>query len=181
MVVKRRLYALLGLAVLVVAGGALADDPTRPLPDGAQVDRMVVDKSARTLEAYDGDRLLKRYRVALGIGGAGPKVFEGDAHTPEGEYRIDRRHASRAYHRFLHVSYPNAEDRQRHREARARGEVPEGRGIGGDIGVHGEPDGFAGLGVNNVDWTAGCIALDNAEIEELYRAVQPSAVLIIQP
>lgn len=152
------------------------------LPRSARVDRIVVDKSDHTLEAWSGETLLATYRVAIGVGGEGPKVYEGDNRTPEGTYRIDRRHRSRQFHRFLHISYPNADDRRRYREARARGEVPDGAGIGGAIGIHGEPNHpLAFLVGNSVDWTAGCIAVSDEEAEELYRAVVPNAVIEIRP
>lgn len=153
-----------------------------PLPAGARVDRLVADKSDHRLEAWSGDRLLKTYPIAIGAGGDGPKTYEGDGRTPEGRYRIDSRHRSRRFHRFLHVSYPNAEDRRRYRRARARGEVPEGAGIGSAIGIHGESDdAFVRMLGSSVDWTAGCIAVSDEAIEELYRVVVPNAVIEIRP
>jgi murein L,D-transpeptidase YafK len=153
-----------------------------PLPRDARVDRLVVDKSDRRLEAWSGDTLRATYPIALGTGGAGPKVYEGDGRTPEGTYRIDSRHRSRRFRRFLHVSYPNADDRRGHRDARARGEVPDGAGIGGDIGIHGESDHPLVRALDNsVDWTAGCIAVSDEAIDDLYRAVVPNARLEIRP
>lgn len=152
------------------------------LPAGARIDRLVAYKSAHRLEAWSGETRLATYRIAIGAGGAGPKRFEGDRRTPEGTYRIDRRHRSRLFHRFLHVSYPNAEDRRRYRRLQAEGAVPEGRGIGSAIGIHGEsrdPE-VRALG-RSVDWTDGCIAVSDAEIEALYEAVIPNAVLEIHP
>lgn len=156
--------------------------PERRLPRGARVDRLIAYKGAHRLEAYAGDRLLATYRIAIGAGGEGPKRWEGDRRTPEGVYRIDRRHQSRRYHRFLHVSYPNDEDRRRYEALRARGEVPEGKGIGGDIGVHGEARGeeLRRLDVTR-DWTEGCIAVSDGEIEALYEAVVRDAVIEIRP
>lgn len=177
----------LGAALLVLAGAAgaaaqLAPAPDPALPASARIDRLVAYKAGHRLEAWSGPRLLRTYRIAIGAGGAGPKQYEGDKRTPEGVYRIDRRHHSRRFHRFLHISYPNADDRRRYRALRARGEVPEGAGIGGAIGVHGESDVAAvrALG-RSVDWTEGCISVSDAEIEELYRAVVPDAVIEIHP
>lgn len=152
------------------------------LPAGVRIDRLVVDKSDHRLDAFAGERRVARYRIAIGAGGMGPKTYEGDGRTPEGVYRIDARHHSRRFHRFLHVSYPNADDRRRYAAARARGDVPDRAGIGGAIGIHGESD-VAVVRVlgNSIDWTAGCIAVSDAEIEELYRAVVPDAVLEIRP
>lgn len=182
---SRIVIALLALAgaVAIACAGAAQEGRLggRALPRGATIDRLVASKSEHRLEAWSRGVLLKTYPIAIGAGGMGPKVYEGDGRTPEGTYRIDRRHRSREFHRFLHVSYPNARDRQRYREARARGEVPEGAGIGGAIGVHGQPQNpFARLLGSAIDWTAGCIAVDDAAAEELYRAVVPNAVIEIR-
>jgi lipoprotein-anchoring transpeptidase ErfK/SrfK len=179
------LALVVGLAA-AVACASLAQEGRyegTALPASARIDRIVIDKSDHTLEAYAGSTLLKTYSVAIGIGGEGPKQWEGDQRTPEGVYRIDSRHRSRDFHRFLHVSYPNAADRRRYRELRARGEVPRGAGIGRDIGIHGEPSDFGGMlaVALDFDWTAGCIAVSNEEIEELYAAVVPNAVVEIRP
>lgn len=163
---------------MLLTFAALGLAPVRARADGrSRIDRLEIDKSERRLRAYAGDRLAATYRVAVGSGGLGPKRFEGDRRTPEGAYRIDRRHRSRQYHRFLHVSYPNAEDRRRFRALRRSGEVPEGRGIGSAIGIHGGNRGARRL----VDWTAGCIALRDDEAEALFAAVVPNARVIIRP
>jgi murein L,D-transpeptidase YafK len=143
----------------------------QPIPEGVTVDKVVVSKSEHLMWVFDGSRLLKSYEIAIGSGGAGPKVYEGDKHTPEGVYRIDSRHPSENYQLFLHISYPNEADRARYEKAKARGEVPEGAGVGFAIGIHGTPDGVDILPHKWVDWTAGCIAVDNDEIRELYRVV----------
>lgn len=171
--------AAFGTALVAAQDEATA---TRPLPASTRIDRLVAYKSEHRLEAWSGENLVKTYRIAIGAGGAGPKRYEGDRRTPEGVYRIDRRHHSRRYHRFLHISYPNDDDRRRYAELLARGEVPDGAGIGGDIGVHGESNVPSERPLERgVDWTDGCIAVSNAEIEELYRAVVPNAVIEIRP
>lgn len=174
--------AAVGVLGVGLSCGAAANEGSHPtgLPPRVRVDRIVVFKGAHRLEAYDGDTLLRTYAVAVGIGGAGDKQYEGDNRTPEGTYRIDSRHRSREFHRFLHVSYPNRDDRRRYRAARRAGEVPEGRGIGSAIGIHGTPTDFFGLR-SAFDWTAGCIAVSNDEAEELYRAVRDDAVIEIRP
>lgn len=170
------------LSLALVAALVAAEDRAPPLPASTRIDRLVVFKGDHRLEAWSGERLVRTYRIAIGGGDAGPKRYEGDRRTPEGVYRIDRRHRSRRFHRFLHVSYPNDEDRRRYAALRERGEVPEGAGIGGDIGIHGESDVAAVRALDNrVDWTDGCIAVTDAEIEELYRAVIPNATLEIRP
>lgn len=181
---SRRLGFVALASCIVIVSACVATgvgvSQTSALPDGTRIDRLVVYKDAGRMEAYAGDELVKTYAVGVGSGGAGPKQFEGDARTPEGEYRIDSRHRSRQFHRFLHVSYPNRADRRRYRELRRAGGVPEGRGIGSAIGVHGQPSHAFGFLVRG-NWTAGCIAVTNDEIEELYAAVVPNARISIRP
>jgi murein L,D-transpeptidase YafK len=162
-----------------ISCGAAANEGANAsgLPRHVRVDRLVVFKGARRMEAWSGDTLQRTYDIAVGMGGTGDKQYEGDGRTPEGTYRIDSRHRSRDFHRFLHVSYPNRDDRRRYRALRRAGGVPEGRGIGGDIGIHGTPSMPPGLRL--FDWTAGCIAVSDAEAEELYRAVIDDAEIEI--
>jgi murein L,D-transpeptidase YafK len=178
-------YLLLPLALVAIdpGGGAslrgLYDG--RPLPAGARVDRLLILKGARRMQAWSGKTLLKIYRVALGLGGKGPKRYQGDSRTPEGRYRVAGRHHSRQFHRFLLLSYPNDADRRRYRRLRKLGKVPRGRGIGSAVGIHGEKRGFGWLPHKLINWTDGCIAVDDDEIEELYRAVKPGAPVVIRP
>ncbi len=151
----------------------------RPLPRGARVDRLVIHKGRHQMAAYQGQTLLKVYRVAIGMAGAGPKRYAGDLRTPEGRYFIGGRHPSRRYHRFLLISYPNRKDRRRYRRLKRQGRIPAGRGIGSAVGIHGERRGFALLDHKLFDWTRGCVALDDDEIEELYRSVVPRAAVVI--
>ena len=124
---------------------------------------------------------MKTYRVATGSGSGGHKRMEGDKRTPEGEYRIDSRHVSGDYLRFLHVSYPNARDRKSFRKAKRSGALPNDARIGGAIGIHGEAKGYGGLSHKTVNWTDGCIAVDNDEILELYEAIHHNAKVVIHP
>jgi murein L,D-transpeptidase YafK len=128
-------------------------------------DRIVVEKGARRLTIYREGAPLKVYRVALGRDPLGPKQVEGDGRTPEGLYTIDWRKLDSSYHRALHVSYPNQQDVAR---ARQRGESP-----GGSIMIHGLPNGLGWIGTAHraTDWTDGCIAVTDDEIEELWAAI----------
>ncbi|MBL6750871.1 MAG: L,D-transpeptidase family protein [Nevskia sp.] len=157
--------ALVGTASIVIAALAWADLPRTPLPPGVHADRIVIDKSTRHMSVYSHGALLRSYRVALGRGDPGAKLWQGDRRTPEGRYTVDGHNPSSAFHRALHVSYPSAVDVAR---ATAAGHAP-----GGDIMIHGLPNGFGWIGrVQRLsDWTAGCIALTNPEMDELYRIV----------
>lgn len=165
----------IGLAVGVLAVVAWASWPHSPLPEGTTADRIVIRKAARKLDLYDGDKLLRTYTVALGTEPEGPKERLGDGRTPEGRYVIDYRKEDSAYHRALHVSYPRADQLA---AARARGDSP-----GGLIMIHGLPNGGGWIGRLHrlSDWTVGCVAVTNAEIEELWRVVPNGARIEIKP
>ena len=146
-----------------------------PLPQGTAIDRIVVEKAARKLSIFRDGKALKSYRVALGRNPIGHKQQEGDMRTPEGIYQIDYRNPNSDYHLSLHISYPSAEDNAR---AAERG-VPAGF----DIMIHGLPNGRGWIGAfhRQTDWTAGCIALTDEEIEELWRVTPDGTVVEIQP
>ena len=165
----------LPLAMTKVAGLALLMLASCSTPQVAprQADFVLVDKSDRTLTLFRHGEELKTY-TGLQLGGApvGHKHFEGDGKTPEGRYTIDARNPASAYHLSLRISYPNAADRA---YAAARG-----RGPGGDIFIHGQPNALP-IGRVPGDWTDGCIALSNGEIEELWRAVPDGTAIEIRP
>jgi len=161
-------------AVLMIAG--CAKTPRLDSAPGEQLaDRVVVVKSAHTLTLYSRGQILKSYKVALGRGPAGPKDHQGDHKTPEGEYILDQKNPRSRFHLALHVSYPNAADRQRAQK--------EGQDPGGAIMVHGVARGFGWLGSleHQIDWTDGCIAVNNTEIEEIWRLVPVGTPIEIKP
>ncbi|MBL9193967.1 MAG: L,D-transpeptidase family protein [Opitutaceae bacterium] len=167
---------LLLLVLGAMVGLALwAHWPARTLPVDARVDRLVVEKSQRLLLAYRGEELLATYPVSLGTVPVGPKVREGDRKTPEGRYHISEHKRDSSYHRALRVSYPGPEDV-------ARG-LREGYSPGSDIMIHGLPNGHGYIGRLHRwrDWTAGCVALTNPEIDELFAAVVPDATVELRP
>ena len=159
----------------VVAATLLATAHADPLPESTKADRVVVEKSRRVLSLYAGDTLLKNYEVALGPDPKGHKQQQGDGRTPEGKYVIDYRNPQSSYHLSLHISYPNQKDERR---AAERGVSP-----GGDIFIHGLAPEFAWVGAMHTksDWTDGCIAVSNKEIEELWRAVPNGTRIEIRP
>lgn len=161
---------MLRTAALLLALGARCSTSEVLSP---QADFVLVDKSERTLTLYSGGAPLKTYG-GLQFGGEplGPKHFEGDERTPEGRYVLDYRNPSSAYHLSLHISYPSDADRT---YAAAKGYSP-----GGEIFIHGQPNTLP-IGRIPGDWTDGCIALSNAEIEELWRIVPDGAAIEIRP
>lgn len=168
-------WAVSAACFLTVATLQAVLRPGDPLPANALATRVVIEKGARRLTLLQNVRALKTYRVALGSDPVGHKQQEGDGRTPEGSYVIDAHKPDSAFHRALHVSYPNAADRA---AAAARGVSP-----GGAIMIHGLPNHMAWLGSLHTltDWTQGCIAVTNEEIEELWRAVPDGTPVEITP
>ncbi len=149
--------------------------PAPSVPEGTTADYLLIEKSARRLTLYTKGAPLKSYQVALGREPEGPKVREGDNRTPEGTYSIDGRKHDSGYHRALHVSYPSAHDQERAKQLRV---AP-----GGDIMIHGIRNGFGWIGPlhRTVDWTRGCIAVTDSEIEEIWRIVPDGVPVEIRP
>lgn len=139
------------------------------------VDSIVVIKSERRMEVYHNQRMLKSYHVCLGSEPVGPKHFQGDGKTPEGMYRIDGKNPFSSFHKCLGVSYPSDRDRQYAKRA--------GRPTGGDIKIHGLPNGRGHLLTKFIkkDWTAGCIALTDEEIDEVYTHTDVGVCINILP
>jgi len=150
--------------------------PEQKLAADAKVDFLLVEKSKRTMKAYSRTQLLKTYKISLGGNPTGHKAFEGDEKTPEGMYTINDRNPHSGYHKNLGVSYPNPTDREK---ANVIGKSP-----GGDIKIHGLRNGAFRM-INKLhrltDWTNGCIAVTNSEVDELYKAVVPNAKIEIRP
>jgi murein L,D-transpeptidase YafK len=172
------LRPMLPLLLAIGASGALAQDAAdEPQNDHAEVHRVVVRKAARTLALLDaGGRVIREYHgIQLGDPN-GPKRFQGDRRTPEGEYRIDYGNPDSAYHLSLHINYPNAQDAV---FARAQGRAP-----GGLIFIHGQPNGWATHHHSARaprDWTDGCIALSDREIEQLWQRIGDDTPIAILP
>ena len=140
-----------------------------------QADKIVILKSAHSMTLLSGGKVLKTYKIALGSVPVGPKHVEGDHKTPEGTYLIDAKNGHSQFHLSLHISYPSAADQQR---ARSMGARP-----GGAIMIHGLAKPFAYLGPlhRQTDWTDGCIAVTNAEIEEIWKLVPVGTRVEIRP
>ena len=140
---------------------------------GPIADYLIVDKSERLLVAYEDGKPIRAYRgLQFGDAPMGHKRFQGDERTPEGVYRIDWRNPQSRYHLSLRISYPNRADREFASQY--------GRSPGGDIFIHGQPNGLR-EGRMRGDWTDGCIALSNEEIEELWRIVPDGTPIEIRP
>ena len=132
-------------------------------------------KKDRTLQLLNEGKVIKTYKVALGGDPMGPKARQGDHKTPEGIYVLDSRNAHSQFHKSIHISYPNPRDRAFARRI--------GVSAGGDVFVHGLPNGYVGVGAGHRarDWTDGCIAVTDEEIEEIWSAVGDGTPIEIRP
>lgn len=149
--------------------------PQGRLPDELLFDNLLLEKHSRRLMAFFQGKPVRVYLVALGFAPEGSKEHEGDGKTPEGRYYIDNKNPRSAYYKNLGISYPNREDRARAEAA--------GKSAGGDIKIHGLSPSFAGLGQAHrlTDWTHGCIAVTNEEIDELFLRTPVGTTIQIVP
>jgi murein L,D-transpeptidase YafK len=172
---KFRSRILLPLAALAAVRFLYALPPAPTAQQPGKANAIVVLKKDHIMELLSNGKVIRTYKVALGQGGLSPKQREGDALTPEGHYVIDAKYEHSKYHKALHVSYPSAEDRRR---AARQGVSP-----GGAIMIHGLPNGKGWVGARHrlFDWTLGCIAVTDEEIDEVYTLVPVGTPVEIRP
>lgn len=150
----------------------------RRTAEGATAVRFVVDKSDRLFMVYVGDSLLKTYPCVLGEQPLGDKFYQGDRRTPEGSFTFRSKRVHAQWHKFIWIDYPNAESWRKFRDRQRSGAIPAGKDIGGEIGIHGVPDGMDHWIDAGADWTWGCIALRNADVDEIYPFIVPKRTMI---
>ncbi|NDV98220.1 murein L,D-transpeptidase family protein [Salipiger sp. PrR002] len=170
MYIGRHLMVLAAVLLLAACGGGQPESRFKTYR-GPAVTHVVVHKGARKMYLLHHDQIMKVYNVGLGFSPEGDKKVEGDGKTPEGLYFIDRRNPNSRFHLSLGIDYPNAADRA---EARYLGKSP-----GGDIFIHGRPAAYQ----NGIwDWTWGCIAVTDSEMEDIYSMIRtdnPTPILIM--
>jgi len=168
------LLATLTCALLVALAGGCA---SKPEPVVNKVDSVVVRKAKRQMDLLKSGAVYRRYRISLGDSPRGHKMREGDERTPEGDYVLDWRNPRSSFYKSIHVSYPNSRDRA---FARAMGFQP-----GGMIMIHGRPNWLTSAKVakeyDGRDWTNGCIAVTNPEMDEIWRLVKDGTPIRILP
>ena len=140
-----------------------------------RVDRIVIEKSKRTLTLMSDSKALKTYIVALGGQPAGAKDRQGDHKTPEGTYSVDAKNPNSQFHKALHISYPSQADRANARKLRVS--------PGGDVEIHGLGAKWGWIGAKHrlTDWTDGCVAVTNEEIDEIYPLISVGTTVEIRP
>jgi murein L,D-transpeptidase YafK len=165
-----RIRILTGLGIWLLCGMVIAQTG-RPI----RADRVVVLKKEHTLQLLSHGKVIKSYKVALGGDPVGAKTRQGDHKTPEGVYVLDSRNAHSQFYKSIHISYPNARDRA---AARQNHVSP-----GGDVFVHGLPNGYQWIGAGHrlKDWTDGCVAVTDEEIDEIWNAVADGTLIEIRP
>jgi len=170
---KRKIFWL--ASILILASTPIGVASRSAAQPATKVDRIVVEKSTRTLTLMSGAKSLKKYKVALGGQPVGAKDRQGDHKTPEGIYSVDAKNPNSQFYKALHISYPNQADRA---SARKLGLSP-----GGDVEIHGLGAKWGWLGAKHrlTDWTDGCIALTNEEIDEIYPQIKVGTTVEIKP
>lgn len=138
-----------------------------------------IDKSAYTLSVLHKDSVLISYPCVLGFNAVDDKHQEGDGCTPEGEFGVRSMYAHKSWKYFIWIDYPNAESWNRFNQRKADGTIKSNATIGGEIGIHGVPEGSDYLIDDRVNWTLGCISIKNAHIEDLYKSITKSVQIEI--
>ncbi|HWC18993.1 MAG TPA: L,D-transpeptidase family protein [Terriglobales bacterium] len=166
---QRRFYLSWIAALVVLSAAGLTE--TSPEP----IDKVLVIKHERILQLLTRGKVVKTYKVALGAAPVGPKQRQGDHRTPEGLYILDSRNSHSQFHKSIHISYPNQQDEARAAAAHVA--------AGGDLYLHGLPNGFGRVGAAHRlrDWTDGCIAVTDNEIDEIWRLVKNGTPIEIKP
>jgi len=138
-------------------------------------------KSKYTLEVWSKDEKLKSYPVVLGGEPVGQKLREGDLKTPEGTFKVRNLYPHKKWSKFIWFDYPNNQSRINHTEAKRNGIISENSTIGGEVGIHGVPEGADNWIEDGQNWTLGCISLTNADIDDLYTSLQVGTEIVIFP
>jgi len=167
--------AVLAIVLLIAGGLILGLLPPSDAWAGQKADMVQVVKSKKRLYLIKDEQVYASFRVKFGADPKGHKVQQGDEKTPEGLYYLTYKNSNSAYYKSIHISYPNALDKE---NARKLGVDP-----GGDIMIHGQPNGYewATFFIQMVNWTDGCVALTNSDMDEVWEAVEPGTPIEILP
>jgi len=143
--------------------------------------KVVIDKSDYTLSVFHKDKHLITYPCVFGFNAIDDKSREGDGCTPEGTFKIRSMYAHKSWSYFIWIDYPNATSWERFKKRKAEGKIPSNATIGGEVGIHGVPDGRDDLIDQKTNWTLGCISLKTSDITDLYKYIGKTTLLVIKP
>ena len=166
---------LIAFFICICVGQSATNTVGISVPMTTKATRIVVKKADRKMMLYTKDKLLKTYNISLGGNPIGHKKQEGDSKTPEGNYTISHKNAASRFHKSLKISYPNTIDCANAKNL--------GVSAGGDVMIHGLGKGFSFLGKLHTlqDWTLGCVAVTNEEIDEIWKIVDLGTSIQIDP
>lgn len=143
--------------------------------------KIFIDKSDYYLAVKHSDSVLIKYPCVFGFNAVDDKAREGDGCTPEGDFGIRSMYAHKSWKYFIWIDYPNAESWRRFKKRKADGDIPSDATIGGEVGIHGVPEGMDDMIDNGTNWTLGCISLKNAHITDLYKSINQNVKIKIVP
>lgn len=146
--------------------------PLATLIDSLDMDRgqieILIDKSDYKLTLLAGEIVIKEYPVVFGGDPVGEKLMEGDQRTPEGSFKVRDLYPHKSWSKFIWLDYPTSTSWEKHRKAKADGLIPQNARIGGEIGIHGVPEGYDYAIEKKMNWTLGCISLKNTDVNEIF-------------
>jgi murein L,D-transpeptidase YafK len=141
---------------------------------------VLIDKSDYKLYICIDSLIIKEYPVVFGKNTTCDKLMEGDHCTPEGKFTMISKYPHKSWSKFIWLNYPNEESWKKHTEAKKTGKIPANAKIGGEIGIHGVPDGMDFMIDAKYNWTLGCISMKNKDINELYPYITKTTIIEIR-
>ena len=157
--------------------------PVKPLDKllrkGTKIE-IIIDKSDYQLQVFTQDTLVKTYPVVFGGNAEDDKLREGDSCTPEGVFYINSKYPHQSWSKFIWINYPTADSWKKHKKAKKDNVIPQDATIGGEIGIHGVPEGADNIIADKFNWTLGCISLTNKDVNEIYPFIDKETKITIQ-
>lgn len=160
------------------------DLSAKHLIDSLNIDKkdlvIIIDKSDYTLRIATDEQIIKSYPVVFGKNPVDDKLMEGDRSTPEGSFKVMDYYPHRSWSKFIWINYPTKDSWKKHEQAKRENRIPQSATIGGEIGIHGVPEGKDEIIDQKVNWTWGCISLKNKDVKDLYAIVYKGMRIKIQ-
>jgi len=142
---------------------------------------LIIDKGKYELFVIANDQIIKSYPVVFGSNPIDDKLMEGDRSTPEGQFSVRDYYPHRSWSKFIWIDYPTEDSWRKHRQAKIEGLIPSDATIGGEIGIHGVPEGRSFLIATKSNWTWGCISMTNEDVNDLYPLIYKGMPILIRP